>query len=210
MQGWFTTMLDSTLRPAKDRLLGPLARGPVGRLPPMWISVIGLLFTLAAAVAAAQQLAVIGLTLWLVGRVADGVDGLVARSRDRASDLGGLTDIVADVVGYAAIPVGIAFGIDDRAGWIATSVLLATFYVNVTSWAYLSAILEKRDLSARSSGQPTSVAMPRGLIEGTETIVFFSVALFFLDAATTVWWIMAAAVAVTTAERLRWAAGTLR
>lgn len=203
-------MLDSTLRPVKDRMLGPIARGPVGVLPPVAISTIGLALTLAAAVAASQRMAVLGLGLWLLGRIADGLDGLVARSRQSDSDIGGLIDIVFDVIGYAAVPVGIAFGVDDRAGWVATGVLLATFYVNATSWAYLSALLEKRSVGAPRTGRSTAVSIPRGLVEGTETIVFFSVALLFLDAATTVWWIMAAAVVVTTAERLRWAVRALR
>lgn len=203
-------MLDSTLRPVKDALLAPLARGPVGRLPPLAISGVGLLLTLAAAAAAAQRLTALAVVLWLLGRVADGLDGLVARSRGRASDVGGLVDMVFDVIGYAAIPLGIAVGADDRAVWIATSVLLATFYVNVTTWAYLSSILEKRSLVADRTARPTSVEMPRGLVEGTETIVFFVVALSLPDAAATIWWIMTAAVAVTAAERVRWATRVLR
>lgn len=203
-------MLDTALRPVKDRLLGPVARGPLASTSPGVISAIGLLLTLGAALAASQRLAVPAVLLWLAGRLADGLDGLVARSSDRDSDLGGLTDIVFDVIGYAAIPIGVAFGVDDRGAWIATAVLLATFYVNVTSWAFLSAILEKRNLGANSTGQPTSVSIPRGLVEGTETIVAFAIALAFLDAATTVWWIMAVAVAITAAERIRWAIGTLR
>jgi phosphatidylglycerophosphate synthase len=204
------TMLDSILRPAKDRLLAPVARGPVAALSPTTISGIGLALTLGAAVAAAQRAPLLAVALWLAGRVADGLDGLVARASERDSDIGGVVDIIADVTGYAAIPIGVAFGVDDRAGWIAATVLLATFYVNITSWAYLSAVLEKRDLGAAATGQTTSVVMPRGLVEGTETIVFFTVALAFVDAATTVWWIMAAAVAVTALERLRWAVGVLK
>lgn len=194
----------------KDRLLGPVARGPLANMAPGWISLIGLFLTLGAAFAASEQLAAAAVALWLGGRLADGLDGLVARSSDRDSDLGGLTDIVFDVIGYAAIPIGVAFGVDDRGVWIATAVLLATFYVNATSWAFLSAILEKRNLGAYSTGQSTSVSIPRGLVEGTETIVLFTIALAFLDAATTVWWIMAVAVAITAAERIRWAVGALR
>jgi phosphatidylglycerophosphate synthase len=203
-------MLDSTLRPVKDRLLSPLARGPVVRMPPLAVSAGGLALTLTAAVAASRRLAALAVVLFLVGRIADGLDGLVARRNGRDSDLGGLVDIVFDVTGYAAIPLGIAVAVDDRATWIATAVLLATFYVNVTTWAYLSSILEKRSLGADRNASATAVEIPRGLVEGTETIVFFVVALALPDAASTIWWIMAAAVAITAAERVRWAAGALR
>jgi hypothetical protein len=47
-------------------------------------------------------------------------------------------------------------------------------------------------------------------VEGTETIVFFTVALAWPDVASTVWWVMAIAVLVTAIERLRWASRVLR
>ena len=46
--------------------------------------------------------------------------------------------------------------------------------------------------------------------EGTETIVFFTFALAFNDAAAAIWWVMAAAVLFTAIERVRWAMGALR
>ncbi|MGA9277676.1 CDP-alcohol phosphatidyltransferase family protein, partial [Ilumatobacter sp.] len=139
-----------------------------------------------------------------------GLDGSVARAGGRATDVGGLIDFVFDTVAYAAIPLGLAFGIDERATWIATAVLLASFYVNSVSLGYVAALLEKRDLVASAEGRPTSATLPRGLVEGTETIIVFTLALAIPDAATTIWWIMAAAVLVTAFERVRWAARTLR
>lgn len=203
-------MLDSTLRPVKDRLLGPVARSPIGRVHPIVISTTGLAFGLGAAVAAWQQSAALAVALWLIGRVADGLDGVVARATHRSSDVGGLVDFVFDTIVYAAIPLGVAIGVDDRTTWIATAVLLATFYVNAVTLGYVSALLEKRDLGAATRGESTSATLPRGLVEGTETIVLFTLALALPDAATTIWWVMAVAVLVTAFERVRWAAGTLR
>ncbi|MEO1058859.1 MAG: hypothetical protein AAFY28_18285, partial [Actinomycetota bacterium] len=127
--------------------------------------------------------------------------------RDRTSDFGGLLDVVGDTVGYAAIPLGIAVGIDSRAAWVVVAVLLATFYINAISWTYLSALLEKR---SRDVSTPTSVVMPRGLIEGTETIVIFAIALALPATATWILGAMAVLVAVTALERVivarRWLA----
>ena len=204
-----TRMLDSTLRPAKDRLLGPLARTPIGRLPPVAISGVGLAASLAAALAAWQLMPALAVTLWLLGRFADGLDGAVARASGRSSDVGGLLDFVFDTIGYAAIPLGLAFGIDDRGTWIATAVLLATFYLNAVSLGYVAALLEKRGRAPGTDGQLTSAVLPRGLVEGTETIVFFTLALAFTGATATIWWVMAGAVLVTAIERVRWAIGTL-
>ena len=207
--GYLTAVLDSMLRPVKDRALTPLASSAIAHLHPIAISAVGLALSLGAALAASQRLAVLAVALWLLGRIADGLDGLVARATDRSSDIGGLLDFTFDTIGYASIPVGVAFGVDDRVGYIATAVLLATFYVNAVSLGTVSALLEKRSLGAAARGQPTSVSLPRGLVEGSETIVFFTVALAFPDAATTVWWVMAGAVLVTALERLRWARGEL-
>jgi phosphatidylglycerophosphate synthase len=204
-----TAMLDGPLRPAKDRLLGPLTRGPLRAVPPIVMSVLALVAALGAAAAAWQQLAVAAVALWLISRIADGLDGALARHQDVASDAGGLIDIVFDTVGYAAIPLGIAAGIDTRAAWIIVAVLLATFYINAVSWTYLAALLEKRNAGAATIGASTSTVMPRGLVEGTETIVFFAVALAWQDAAVAVLAIMAAAVAITIAERMWWARGVL-
>ena len=206
------TMMDSRLRPVKDRLLGPVARSPIGRVDPMVVSGLALALGLASAVSAADGLAVVSVALWLASRLADGIDGTVARETGRASDFGGLVDVVFDTISYAAVPIGLGFAVDDRVGWIAVAVALATFYVNSLSWAYLSALLEKRGAVHRHASPPTtgartatSTVMPRGLIEGTETIVLFTVALAVPAWSTTVWWTMAVLVAVTTIERLRWA-----
>jgi phosphatidylglycerophosphate synthase len=202
-------MLDATLRPVKDKVLSPLARTPMGRLHPIAISAVGLAFTLGAAVAASQRLVWVAVTLWLLGRVADGVDGLAARATGRASDVGGLLDFVIDTIGYASVPLGLAVGIDTRTGWVVTALLLASFYVNAVSLGHVAALLEKRGRGAEQRGEPTSATMPRGLVEGTETIVFFSLALTFVDAAPVIWSVMAALVMITALERVRWAAGEL-
>jgi len=198
-------MLDGPLRPAKDRLLAPLAQGPLAAVPPLALSMLALAAAIGAAIAAWQQLALVAVALWLLSRLADGLDGPVAGVQGTASDRGGLVDIVFDTIGYALIPIGIAAGIDTRAAWITAAVLLATFYVNAVSWTYLAALLEKRAAGATATGATTSTIMPRGLIEGAETIVFFTVALAWSGGAVAVLAVMAGAVTVTIVERMWWA-----
>lgn len=199
-------MLDQRLRHTKERLLGPLAAGVGRRASPLALSTVALVVTLAAAGAAWATWYVAALALWLVGRLLDGLDGVVARQQARASDLGGLLDVVFDTVGYAAVPLGIAAGLDERSAWIAVSVLLASFYVNAVTWTYLATVLEKRQAGATTRGELTSTTMPSGLVEGTETIVLFSLMLLLPDLAVALFWVMAAAVLVTAAGRVVWAA----
>jgi phosphatidylglycerophosphate synthase len=173
-------MFDRILRPFKDRVVHPLARLLGKRLSPNAITLISTLIGLAAAAAVAYGRTGLGLLLWALNRLSDGLDGAVARETDKTSDLGGYLDIMGDFLVYAAIPI--AFALQHYGDSVfpetalALFVLLGSFYVNAGSWMYLSAILEKRGVLG--DGEITSVTMPEGLIGGTETVLFFT--LFFL------------------------------
>lgn len=203
-------MIDRTLRPAKDRLLVPVVARLVGRVGPGWLTALSFAFGVGGGVAAGFGGRWSAVALWLAGRVFDGLDGAVARARGRASDLGGYLDMMADTVGYSAVPLGIAVARADMATWAACAVLLASFYVNTMSWTYLAAVAEKRGEGAAAQRERTSVHMPTGLIEGTETIALFVAVLAWPSAATVLFGAMAALVTVTVGQRLWWAARALR
>jgi phosphatidylglycerophosphate synthase len=194
-------MIDARLRGPAGAVLDPLARRIPGGVTPTAVTAAAAVPGLAAAVAAGAGLHALAVALWLLNRVLDGLDGALARRRGRATDSGAYADILLDVVVYAAIPIGIAAHQGDRAAWTAAAVLLAAFYVNAVSWAYLSALLERRGAGARARGERTAVTMPAGLVEGAETIVLFTVALAVPGWATAVMWVMAAAVGAGAAAR---------
>ncbi len=157
----------------KATILGPV----VDRVPSRAadaLTAAGVVLGLGAAVAAAWSSWWLALLLFLAGRMVDGLDGEVARRHRTASDAGGYADIVADTVVYAAIPIGASVGSSIDGIWPVTAVLLGSFYVNTITWAYLAAILEKRSVA---SARATSIVMPAGLVEGAETIAFFTVML---------------------------------
>lgn len=87
--------------------------------------------------------------------------------------------------------------------------LLAAFYLNSVSLGYVAALLEKRGFDAATQRRATSAVLPCGLIEGTETIMFFTLALAFIDASPWIWSVMATLVVVTALDRVRWAAQEL-
>ena len=166
-------MIDRGLRTTKDRVVGPAARVVAGRIGPGWLTALSLAGGLGGGVAAGFGLRWQAVAVWLLGRVFDGLDGAVARDGDRQSDLGGYLDMMADTVGYAAVPIGIATAQASVGTWTWCAVLLATFYVNTMSWTYLAAIAEKRGGGAARPGERTTIHMPAGLVEGAETIVLF-------------------------------------
>ena len=161
----------------------------------------GFVLSLMAATAAWQVWPAAAVACWLAGRTFDGLDGAVARRNGTASDLGGYSDLLLDTVGYAAVPLGVASGTDDRTTWVVTAVLIATFYVNSVSWLMLSALLEKRANGTERRGEQTSVTMPVGLIEGAETIVIFTIALAIPSIAAWCFGVMAVGVTLSILQR---------
>jgi phosphatidylglycerophosphate synthase len=198
-------VIDERLRAAKDRIVAPI----VDRIPP---SVAPGVLTAAAAITgvAAGVGAAVGWRWWSVGawaasRLLDGVDGALARARRSQTDRGGYLDLLGDTLGYAAVPLGLAVHLDELGVWAACAVLLASFYLNTMSWTLLAAIIEKRGNADAVGERRTTVAMPAGLVEGAETILFYAAMLLFPAYAPVLFVAMAALVAVTVAQRIVWA-----
>jgi phosphatidylglycerophosphate synthase len=198
-------MIDKVLRYPKERVLEPIALRLLRSVHPNAITVVACAVGIAAAVAVWQQAYVPALLLWLLNRLLDGLDGAVARLTNKQSDFGGYLDIVLDTVVYAAIPVGLALGVGVTAGYLALAFLLASFYINGASWMYLAALLEKRNSGAAARGEMTTVTMPGGLIEGAETILFYTLFLLLPNMLVPLFIAMGALVLVTAAQRVVWA-----
>lgn len=134
------------------------------------VTLLGLALGLAAALtiaAGAPQWALLPL---LASRLADGLDGAVARA-SRTTDFGGYLDIFADFTFYGAVPLAFVLN-DPSAHGAAGAFLLAAFYVNGTSFLGYAILAEKHRLSTHAQGQK-SLYFSNGLLEGTETIAFF-------------------------------------
>jgi phosphatidylglycerophosphate synthase len=197
-------MFDHALRPLKERLLASMASRAAGRVNPFAITLASVVACVGAGVGAAMKQPLAAIILWLVGRALDGIDGAVARASDKASDLGGLVDQLADTIGYAAVPIGAAAASDDPRAWMLVAILLGTFYVNAVSWGYLSAIVSKRAKAPTGdtgNDRLTAISMPSGLVEGVETIVFFTLMLALPGLSTALFAAMSVAVVATVVQR---------
>jgi len=153
----------------------------------------------AVSIAGGQPRA--GLVLLLLSRLADGLDGAVARLT-RPTDRGAFLDITLDFVFYASIPLAFALA-DPSANALAAAVLLAAFIGTGSSFLAFSLLAERRGLKA--ADYPTKgIYYLGGLTEGGETLLCF--ALMCLWPAHFVWWAygFAALCVVTLATRV-WA-----
>lgn len=202
-------MFDTSLRHFKDRVGEPLARH-MSRVSPMFISMLGLVIGLLATYTAFKGQYLFAFALWILNRVLDGLDGLIARLHNGQSDFGGYVDILTDYIVYASLPIGLVAGAASNEHYLALAFLLASFYVNSASWMYLAAILEKRaahspDPSTNSGQAQTTIVMPAGIIGGFETIIAYGIFLLFPARITLLFSIFAALVFITTLQRLIWA-----
>ena len=101
-------MLDRAANAALMPLLQVCARGLVrAGVRADTVTLIGFGIGIAAAVAIAMQHYALSLALLLVSRLADGLDGAVARLT-QPSDRGAFLDITLDFLFYASIPLAFA------------------------------------------------------------------------------------------------------
>lgn len=164
-------MLDAVARKLIDPPLDAMGRGlaRIG-MTANAVTMVGLALGLGSA-----ALIVLGdffpaLAVLLLSRLADGLDGAVARATSK-TDFGGYLDIASDFLFYGAVPLAFAIHAPDQNA-LAASFLLTSFYVNGTSFLGYAILAEKRGMETAAQGQK-SLYFSNGLLEGTETIGFF-------------------------------------
>ncbi len=135
----------------------------------------------------------------LLSRLADGLDGAIARAT-RRTDFGGYLDIVADFLFYGAIPLAFAIA-NPEENAIAAAVLLLSFYVNGATFLGYSALAERHGLSTKDRGEK-NLYFTDGLLEGTETIAFFVVICVWPELFVLLAYIFAAATFYTSIMRV--------
>ncbi len=202
-------MLDSRLRGYKEVFFAPLTRW-AGNVPPLVLTAVALACALLSALLAGGGFTLGALACWILSRVFDGLDGDVARYRGRQTDLGGYLDMMGDVVAYTLILTAVTAAADSPP-WGALAVVFGCFYINITSWAYLSAVLEKHqaDRPAQAAGI-TTVMMPGGLVEGVESMLFVALVLLVPSGILgPLFLAFSVLVAITIAQRVLWACRTL-
>jgi phosphatidylglycerophosphate synthase len=165
-------MLDARLRqlidPPLDAIGRKLARMGIGADA---ITLTGLGFGLGAALAIMVQADFAALVLIGLSRLADGLDGAVARAT-RPTDRGGFLDITADFAFYGSIPLAFALR-DPSTNALPAALLLFAFYVNGAAFLAFAALAARRGLETRAQGAK-SLYYLSGLMEGAETILFFA------------------------------------
>ena len=173
-------MLDSNIRkqidPVLDSIAGQLHR--VG-ITANQLSVAGLLLGLGAGICVMQSAYLAGFICFCLSRLADGLDGPVAR-QTQITDFGGYLDIVCDFIFYSFIPFSFAIAHPEFA--LAACFLMLSFMGTGTSFlAYAILQAKHPETSILPSGQRKSFYYLGGLTEGAETIFVLGLCFWLPD-----------------------------
>jgi phosphatidylglycerophosphate synthase len=175
-------------------------------VPANAITLAGFAVGLLAVPALAAEWYATALPLILLNRLADGLDGAVAR-RARLTDFGGYLDILCDFIFYAAVAFGFALGRPENA--VAAAFLMLSFVGTGTSFLAYAIMAAKRQVTTDLRGAK-SLYYIGGLTEGTETIAVFVAFCLFPGAFVPLAYVFGALCWLTTASRIATAWRTLR
>ena len=129
----------------------------------------------------AVPLLITGHTIWallsiLLNRLADGLDGTMARLTG-PTDRGAFLDSVFDFLFYSAIPLAFAFAAPEQNA-LAAAVLIYSFVGTCCSFLAFAVLAAKRGITSMEYPDKGFYYLG-GLTEGTETILLFVVMCLF-------------------------------
>ena len=188
--------LIAVLSPALDAGARALVRVGVGADA---VTLAGFAIGIAAAAAIGLGDYGWGLGLLLASRLADGLDGAVAR-RTHTTDRGAFLDITLDFLFYASIPLAFALA-DPVRNALPAGVLLAAFIGTGSSFLAFAVMAERRGLA--SDAYPSKgFYYLGGLTEASETLICFVLMCLWPDHFA--WWAygFAALCGITVATRI--------
>lgn len=184
-------------------LAPPLAR--VG-VTPNGITVLTFAAALAAALLVATGRPLTGAAVWVVSRIGDGLDGVLARHTGRATAFGGYLDITLDMAGYAAMVLG--FAVAHSALAVAWMAVLAGYILVITTTLALSDAA--RHAGRQASATDRTFQFTPGYTEAGETTVMYVLWAMFPAHVPWLVWVWVAALGATVLQRTYLAARLLR
>lgn len=171
------------------------------------VTVVGFVLGLACIPFIALGHPYLGLIFLLLNRIADGIDGELARL-SAPSDAGGFLDITLDFIFYAVFPLGFALA-DPVQNALPAAFLIASFVGTGASFLAFSTLADKHSV-VNPDFEYKSLYYLNGLAEGTETIVCFVLMCLFATYFAQIAWVFAFVCLITAANRVFFGYRTLR
>lgn len=192
-------MIDALILPTQRRLLArPADRLAARGVTADQVTLAGFAVGVLALPALWAGWFTLALGLILLNRLADGMDGALARAT-RPTDRGAYLDITLDFAFYALVPLGFALA-DPAANALPAAVLIAAFVGTGSSFLAFAIIAAQR--GQQSAAFPAKgIYYLGGLTEGAETIALFVLMCLFPGWFPVLAYAFAAACLLTTLTR---------
>jgi phosphatidylglycerophosphate synthase len=191
-------MFDERVRAMLPRAVKPvirlLARAGV---TPNVMSVLAFAAALAAAALVATGFPRTGIGVWLVSRVGDGLDGILARETRRSTAFGGYLDITLDMTAYSLMVIGFALAHPDLG--IVWSVILLGYALAITTTLALSNAAAAAGQRVSDTNRPFQFTT--GMAEAGETTVMYVLWVVFPGWLRWLAWVWVAMIVVTVVQR---------
>ena len=192
-------MFDEPFRRAFQPLVVPVVRKLVeAGVTPTAVTVASFVAAVSAAIIVVTVGPLSGLAIWLVSRIGDGLDGILARTTGLSSAFGGFLDITLDMAGYSAMVVAFAMVFPQHA--LAWSAVLAGYVIVITTTLALSGAARRE--RATLGGTDRTFLFTRGIAEAGETNLAYAVWALWPDQLHWTIWLWVAALVSTGVQRV--------
>ncbi len=163
-------MLDQSINSIVHPIMNVLARNIPRQISANTITLVGFAVGSLVIPLLLLKLYSAAMTVILVNRFFDGLDGAIAR-KNGPTNLGGYLDITCDFIFYSVVVMGFALADPENNG-LAAAFLIFSFIGTSSSFLAFAVSAEKQGISSDVHGLKAFYYLG-GLAEGTETILFF-------------------------------------
>lgn len=201
-------MFDAKIRPLIDPPLNRAGRALAAHgVTADQVTLAGFALGMLGCALIALGWTTLALAAILASRLADGLDGAVARATEK-TDFGGFLDITLDFIFYAAAAAAFAL-LDPSANALPAAILLTAYMANGASFLAFAIMAERRGLETRAQGEK-SLFYLAGLAEGAETIAVIVLWCLFPSSFAWIAYAYAALVTISATARLLAARSALK
>ena len=169
-------MFDRQIQKYTQKPLQYIAKLFLKFISPNHMTLIGFSFGVLMCLSIIIDQYLIAIIFLFLNRLADGLDGTMARLQT-PTPLGGYLDIVLDFLIYGGFVL--SFGITEQNNTLLSMILLFCYIGTGSTFLAKAAILPSLTNQNLNEEIPKSFHYAVGLVEGTETIVFMVLCLLF-------------------------------
>jgi phosphatidylglycerophosphate synthase len=169
-------MFDRQIQKYTQKPLQYIAKLFLKFISPNHMTLIGFSFGVLICLSIIIDQYLIAIIFLFLNRLADGLDGTMARLQT-PTPLGGYLDIVLDFLIYSGFVL--SFGVTEQNNTLTSMILLFCYIGTGSTFLAKAAILPSLTNQNLNEEIPKSFHYAVGLVEGTETIVFMVLCLLF-------------------------------